>query len=266
MRCSELGELGDAGPGSGGGGGGGSAAADAAKRSGERERERDRDRDRDGSGSKRQRPAERDGSDHGGSGKRRRGESRERDSRGGGGGGGGGGRDKYRHGHGHGHGHGHRPHSSSKHARRGSSSSSSSETSSSEDERAAAPPPRRPTWLFPSIRVRILDKRLRGGALYLKKGVVLDVHPGALADVALEEPRTVVQLPEAQLETVVPKEAGRPVQVVAGPWRGRRGRLLQARPSDGVAAVQLAGGAMEVVRLALDDVAEFVGALEEEDA
>ncbi|GBF88414.1 hypothetical protein Rsub_01126 [Raphidocelis subcapitata] len=265
VRCSDLGELGDAAASSGKGGAGRGGPAEVGTRSGDGgrgERERERDRDRDGSGSKRPRHGERDDGDRDGSGKRRRGESRERD--GGGGGGSGGGRDERRPGHHHRH-----HHHSSKHDRHrrdgGGSSSSSSETSSSDGEPAAPPPPRRPTWLFPSIRVRILDKRLRGGALYLKKGVVVDVHPGGLADVALQEPRAVVQLPEGQLETVLPKEAGRPVQVVAGPWRGRRGRLLQARAGGGVAAVQLAGGAMEVVRLALDDVAEFTGALEEEE-
>jgi G patch domain/KOW motif-containing protein len=113
----------------------------------------------------------------------------------------------------------------------------------------------------------VLDKRVQGGKLYLKKGCVVDVHPGALADVCIDETGGVVQLPEQQLETVVPKQPGAPIQVVAGEWRGRRGRLLQAARGGGgggggAAAVQLAGD-MAVVRLALDDVAEYTGALHE---
>lgn len=33
----------------------------------------------------------------------------------------------------------------------------------------------------------MVDKHARGGKIYLKKGNVLDVHPGALADVAMDE-------------------------------------------------------------------------------
>ena len=211
----------------GGGGGGGRGVernGDDHRRRGEREgsghkREREDERRRDGGSG---RGGDR-GDDRGGS-KRQRERSRDRDRR------------------------------------RSRSSSSSSESSSSDDD-AAPPAPRRPTWLFPLIRVRVLDKRLRGGALYLKKGVVVDVHPGALADVAVDGDgggRVVVQLPEDRLETVVPKAPGAAVQVVAGQWRGRKGRLLRASVSGGAAAVQLAGD-LEVVRLRLDDVAEFTG-------
>ncbi len=34
--------------------------------------------------------------------------------------------------------------------------------------------------------MRIVDKRVREGRLYLKKGTVVDVHPGATGDVAVE--------------------------------------------------------------------------------
>jgi hypothetical protein len=251
IRCSELGEVGEA-PRGGGAGGGGqrqqqqqrdSAAAAAGSGRGDRERER-------GGGKRDSR--ERD--ERGGDAKRRRGGSREREQE----------RESDRHRGGSGGGsHQHKPGHDKRRGGGGASSSSSSSSSSGSDA-SPTPPPARATWLFPSIRVRVLDKRLAGGALYLKKGVVVDVHPGALADVAVEETRQVVQLPEAQLETVVPKEAGKPVQVVAGQWRGRRGRLLQASRSGGGAAVQLVGD-MAIVRLALDDVAEYMGAIDDED-
>lgn len=71
--------------------------------------------------------------------------------------------------------------------------------------------------------------------------------------------------PQAWLETVVPKAAHAPIMVVAaGRLAGRRGRLLEANIKAGMAAVQLVGdGAVE--RLPLDDIAEYVGAPEEED-
>lgn len=39
-----------------------------------------------------------------------------------------------------------------------------------------------------------MDKRVRGGKLYLRKGVVLDVHPGATADVAVDETGDVLRV------------------------------------------------------------------------
>ncbi|GIL90363.1 hypothetical protein Vretimale_18227 [Volvox reticuliferus] len=121
----------------------------------------------------------------------------------------------------------------------------------------------RPTWLFPAIKVRIVDKSVRGGKLYLKKGTVVDVHPGGTADVAVDDTGDVLRLPESSLETVVPRHEGAAVLVVAGPHRGARGRLLQASTATGAAAVQLAAD-FSIVRLMLDDVAGFVGELDEE--
>lgn len=120
-------------------------------------------------------------------------------------------------------------------------------------------------WVASLIRVRIIDKRIGGGKLYLKKGTVMDVRPDGSCDVRLEEGgRGAVTVHQDQLETVVPKEPGAGVMVVAGEHRGRRGRLLQANKSSGAAALQLLGD-MQVVRLMLDDVAQFMGHLDDED-
>lgn len=37
------------------------------------------------------------------------------------------------------------------------------------------------------LQVRIVDKHVRGGRLYCKKGRVVDVHPGAKADVCVDD-------------------------------------------------------------------------------
>lgn len=44
------------------------------------------------------------------------------------------------------------------------------------------------------MQVRVVDKRVRGGRLYLKKGTVVDVHPRGLCDVSMDEGREVVQV------------------------------------------------------------------------
>lgn len=116
-------------------------------------------------------------------------------------------------------------------------------------------------WLAPNIRVRIVDKGAGKGKLYLKKGTVVDVHPGGKCDVSVDESRAVVLLPQSSLETVVPKQPGSAVLVVAGEFRGQRAKLLQSGTAGGAAAVQLMGD-LSVQRLMLDDMAAYVGPLD----
>lgn len=120
-------------------------------------------------------------------------------------------------------------------------------------------------WLVPNIRVKIIDKRLQGGRLYLKKGVVVDVKAPTVCDVYVDGTReSVLDLRQRQLETVVPSAEGTPVAVLAGPHAGRRGRLLQRNTATGLAAVQFAAD-LSVHRLSLDDVAEWCGPAGEDD-
>lgn len=110
----------------------------------------------------------------------------------------------------------------------------------------------------------MIDKRLQGGRLYLKKGEVADVHPGSRADVRMDEGGQVLQLHQSALETVLPKEEGAGVLVVAGKLRGSRGRLLKRSADEGVAAIQLASD-FSVHRLVMDDVAAYAGRVEDDD-
>ncbi|GAX84888.1 hypothetical protein CEUSTIGMA_g12309.t1 [Chlamydomonas eustigma] len=119
-------------------------------------------------------------------------------------------------------------------------------------------------WLHPRIKVRVVDKKLQGGRLYLKKGVVSDVHPGGLADVCMDEDRQVLQLTQSALETVLPKEEGALLLVVAGPLKGCRARLLRSNKDEGVAAIQLTSD-FSIQRLLMDDVAMYVGQVEDEE-
>jgi G patch domain/KOW motif-containing protein len=145
----------------------------------------------------------------------------------------------------------HHHHRSSSHRRRSRSRSP-----------PAPPPPPARCWLLPGIRVRVVDRRLDAGRAYRLKGSVLEVHPGPCADVALDplessssRPRVLSLVPQAALETVVPKAVGGRVVVLRGERRGERATLLDARHESGVAAVQLADD-LSVLRLSLDDFAE----------
>lgn len=66
--------------------------------------------------------------------------------------------------------------------------------------RAATFPEEAP-WLTSDIRVKIIDKKLNGGALYLKKGTVVDVLQPLLCDVLVDGKR-ISAVHQSQLETV----------------------------------------------------------------
>lgn len=123
--------------------------------------------------------------------------------------------------------------------------------------------PNAPMWVREHIRVRIVDKRLRGGALYNKKGVVADTSGACTFAVRLDgSPRLVEGLRVSQVETVLPKSAGAAVLVVGGPHRMRRGRLVERHTRDARAVLQLTGD-FELVTVNFDDVAEWAGPDEE---
>ncbi|MEW5300633.1 MAG: hypothetical protein WDW36_003548 [Sanguina aurantia] len=117
-------------------------------------------------------------------------------------------------------------------------------------------------WLVRNIRVRVVDKALSGGKLYLRKGTVLEVHPGAVADVVLDGGGGLQHLPQASLETVVPRQPGTALMVLRGESKGEQARLLQANATLGVAAVELVAD-LSILRVMLEDIAQFVGDLDE---
>lgn len=114
-------------------------------------------------------------------------------------------------------------------------------------------------WLVPGIRVKIVDKRLDKGRIYLKKGTVVDVKAPGICDVWIQSMRrSVFDVRQRQLETVVPRTPGVRIRVVAGRFKGQSGNILQRNVDAGVAAVHLDDD--DVVRkLPLDDIAEWVG-------
>jgi len=113
-------------------------------------------------------------------------------------------------------------------------------------------------WLVPHVKVKIVDKKLKHGKYYLKKGCIIDVKAPTLCDVLLDEKDHVVEAHQSQLETVVPKKEGTVLLVVAGEKKGERGKLLSRNNETGLAAVQLLGD-FSIHKLSLDDVAEYIG-------
>ena len=113
------------------------------------------------------------------------------------------------------------------------------------------------TWVRENIRVRIVDKRLHGGSLYSKKGVVADVSGVDALSVRMDAGGLVEGVPTSAVETALPKVGGA-VLCVKGKHRNRRGRLLERHSDDAIAVVQL-NEDFAIVKIDFDDVAEWVG-------
>jgi ribosomal protein L24 len=62
---------------------------------------------------------------------------------------------------------------------------------------------------------------------------------------------------------VVPKQPGAAVMVVAGRLKGHKAELLQVNSGNEVAAVKLVAD-LSVQRLHLDEIAQYMGAMEED--
>eukprot|EP00019_Armaparvus_languidus_P011583 CAMPEP_0168582608 /NCGR_PEP_ID=MMETSP0420-20121227/2079_1 /TAXON_ID=498008 /ORGANISM="Pessonella sp." /LENGTH=302 /DNA_ID=CAMNT_0008617119 /DNA_START=290 /DNA_END=1198 /DNA_ORIENTATION=- len=81
-------------------------------------------------------------------------------------------------------------------------------------------------WLKPNIVVKVLNKKVGGGAYYKKKGVVLKVHEKFIGEIEMLKSGDVLRLDQIDLETVLPSIGGK-VLFVNGVYRGEQG-ILQA--------------------------------------
>ena len=129
---------------------------------------------------------------------------------------------------------------------------------------AAAREPVSAPWLAPHIRVRIISQSLQGGALYLKKAVILDVTSPTSCTLQLDGGAVVDGVPQRSLETLLPRKAPARLLVVLGRDRGARAKLVARDAAAGTAHVRLCGD-LQVVTLPLDAVAEYAGPLDEQD-
>jgi DNA/RNA-binding protein KIN17 len=115
-------------------------------------------------------------------------------------------------------------------------------------------------WLAPGIVVKVLAKKLAD--YYKKKGVVLRVIDKYVAEVEMSDSGDVLQVDQAELETVVPQPGGS-VLVLNGPHRGTKGTLQGIDTKRFQAEVKLRGGRDDgrVVWLDYEDFSKHVGLL-----
>lgn len=154
---------------------------------------------------------------------------------------------------------------------------------------------------MPGIAVRIVDETGRFSRLFRSRATVVDVPSLGMATIKLDADagatggahgsggasaafaaaasgRLVEGVPASALQTALPKPGGSAV-IVAGPFRGCAGVLRERRAAEGVALVELrsiTGAAAaaaassrvqigSVVRVPLDDAAERVGGMDEDE-
>ncbi|KAL6537355.1 hypothetical protein OROMI_025889 [Orobanche minor] len=130
-----------------------------------------------------------------------------------------------------------------------------SRTSEPKEEKARN---ERVNWLRNHIRVRIISQKLKGGRLYLKKGVIVDVVGPRVCDISIDRSNELVQgVDQEFLETALPKRGG-PVVVLYGRHKGVYGNLLE-RDSEKEMAVVRDADTHELLNVKLEEVAEYVG-------
>ncbi|KAH6783567.1 hypothetical protein C2S52_008526 [Perilla frutescens var. hirtella] len=113
-------------------------------------------------------------------------------------------------------------------------------------------------WLRNHIRVRIISEELKGGRLFLKKAVVVDVVGPGFCDISVDESRELVQgVDQELLETALPKRGG-PVIVLYGRHKGVYGSLLE-RDSEKETGVIRDAETHELLNVKLEQVAEYTG-------
>ena len=117
------------------------------------------------------------------------------------------------------------------------------------------------SWLIPNIRVRVVTRKL-GSRYFKEKGVVVDVTRGPCATLHLSGGQVLDRVPERYLETALPKAGGNAV-VLAGRSKHMKGKLLERNADSGKGIVQIYED-MSVLTLSLDDLAEWVGPLDDD--
>jgi len=114
-------------------------------------------------------------------------------------------------------------------------------------------------WLLPKIRVRIVSKKVDSGKHYKQKGIVMDVVRSGLAIIRMDSGK-VLEVKEKDLETALPKPGGN-VILLLGRNRLEKGKLVERQSEKGRGLVQFYDD-MNIVKVSLDDIAEWCGPLD----
>lgn len=114
--------------------------------------------------------------------------------------------------------------------------------------------PERDDWLFVGLVVKVLNKTLKGGKYYKKKGKVTKITDTYLADVTMLDSSDSIKIDQEELETVIPA-IDKEVLVVKGKHRGRVGMLTSLDVDTFSVTVKL--DSKEEVRLPYESVCKI---------
>ena len=110
-------------------------------------------------------------------------------------------------------------------------------------------------WLSPDVVVKVVNKKLQGGAYYKQKGCVERVVGKYTAHVRLNASGDLLKLDQDDLETVIPAPGGR-VLLVNGRHRGAKGTLMTIDEARFCVQVRLDSGE-EASRVEYEDVCKL---------
>jgi len=100
----------------------------------------------------------------------------------------------------------------------------------------------REEWVAPGIVVKVMNSRVGGGKYYKQKGNVVSVEAdGFTGIISMNDSGDILKIDQQDLETVVPA-LGKPVLIVNGKRRGRRGTLTALHVEAFSADIELDGG------------------------
>ncbi|GAB6033472.1 hypothetical protein CHUAL_013357 [Chamberlinius hualienensis] len=115
-----------------------------------------------------------------------------------------------------------------------------------------------PSWVYPLLRVRFIDKRYKNGEYYNTKIVIDDVINKGLCICRTDKGRILEDIKQEWLETIIPKSSPAIVMVVQGSNKGQIGEILDKNKKKCTAAVQLLQD-KNLVQLDYDSICEYVG-------
>ncbi|KAG9270357.1 G patch domain and KOW motifs-containing protein [Astyanax mexicanus] len=129
-------------------------------------------------------------------------------------------------------------------------------TSPAKVSRTASPTP---SWLQRDLRVRFIDKTFKGGKYYNSKMRIEDVLTPHMCTCRTDEGRTLDDVKQSMLETIVPKHDADYIMVVLGEYRGQVGRILKRDKEKCRAMVQLDHYEEQVFKMDYDAICHYVG-------
>ncbi|PAV69568.1 hypothetical protein WR25_02073 [Diploscapter pachys] len=118
-------------------------------------------------------------------------------------------------------------------------------------------------WARADLLVRFVDEKYKGGRYYEKKLRVVDVASRKNITLEDDQGRSLYEIPQSWIETVIPKSEGEMVMIVGGRHKGQAGEMIAKDKAKSRLSVKLQRN-HEIVKVDFDDVCQLVPKHEED--